>query len=88
MITPTIKAAAQLAGLSRADLAQACGLARPQAISNKYNRDSFTAQDLTRIAQACGVRLAFVDDTGRAVLTFPAPPADSDGSTADDAEVK
>jgi transcriptional regulator with XRE-family HTH domain len=85
MITPTIKAAAQLAGLSRADLAQACGLARPQAISNKYNRDSFTAQDLTRIAQACGVRLAFVDDTGRAVLTFPVPPAD-DGSPADDAE--
>ena len=96
MITPTIKAVAQLAGLSRADLAQACGLARPQAISNKYNRDSFTAQDLTRIAQACGVRLAFIDDTGRAVLTFPAPlprpndtqPADSDGSPADVAQGK
>lgn len=87
MITPIIKAAVQLAGLSRADLAQALGLSTPQALSNKYNRGSFTAQDLTRIAQACGVRLAFVDDTGRAVLTFPTPPAD-DGSPADDAEGK
>ena len=86
MITPIIKAAVQLAGLSRADLAQALGLSTPQALSNKYNRDSFTAQDLTRIAQACGVRLAFVDDAGRAVLTFPAPLTDSDGSPADDAE--
>ncbi|WP_299824711.1 hypothetical protein [uncultured Phascolarctobacterium sp.] len=73
--------------MSRADLAQALGLSTPQALSNKYNRGSFTAQDLTRIAQACGVRLAFVDDTGRAVLTFPAPPAD-DGSPADDAQAK
>ena len=87
MITPIIKAAVQLAGLSRADLAQALGLSTPQALSNKYNRGSFTAQDLTRIAQVCGVRLAFVDDTGRAVLTFPAPPAD-DGSPADDAQGK
>lgn len=87
MITPIIKAAVQLAGLSRADLAQALGLSTPQALSNKYNRGSFTAQDLTRIAQACGVRLAFVDDTGRAVLTFPTPPAD-DGSPADDTQGK
>lgn len=87
MITPIIKAAVQLAGLSRADLAQALGLSTPQALSNKYNRGSFTAQDLTRIAQACGVRLAFVDGTGRAVLTFPAPPAD-DGSPADDTQGK
>ena len=88
MITPIIKAAAQIAGLSRADLAQALGLSTPQALSNKYNRGSFSAQDLTRIAQACGVRLAFVDEAGRAVLTFPAPTADSDGSTADDAQGK
>ena len=88
MITPIIKAAVQLAGLSRADLAQALGLSTPQALSNKYNRGSFTAQDLTRIAQACGVRLAFVDDAGRAVLTFPAPPADEGGSPADDLQGK
>ena len=87
MITPIIKAAVQLAGLSRADLAQALGLSTPPALTNKYNRGSLTAQDLTRIAQACGVRLAFVDDAGRAVLTFPAPPAD-DGSPADDTQGK
>lgn len=88
MITPIIKAAVQLAGLSRADLAQALGLSTPQALSNKYNRGSFTAQDLTRIAQVCGVKLAFVDDTGRAVLTFPAPPADEGGSPAGDTQGK
>lgn len=77
MITPIIKAVVQLAGLSRADLAQALGLSTPQALSNKYNRGSFTAKDLTKIAQACGVRLAFVDDNGRAVLTFPTPESDA-----------
>lgn len=76
MLTKTIKAMQQIAGVDRAALAAALGLARPQAISNKYTRDSFSGQDLIKIAATCGVRLAFVDDNGRAVLTFPEPPED------------
>ena len=44
-----------------------------QAVTNKYGRDSFSGADLVRIAAACGLRLAFVDDAGKAVLTFPEP---------------
>ena len=76
MLTNTVKAMQQIAGVDRATLAVALELSRPQAISNKYTRDSFTGQDLIKIAAACGVRLAFVDDNGRAVITFPEPPAD------------
>ena len=72
-VAPIVKAAAGLAGVSRQDLTTALGLGQPQAVTNKYSRDSFTAQDLIKIASVCGYRLAFVDDTGRAVLTFPEP---------------
>lgn len=73
MISNTVKAAASLAGLNRKDLADAMGLSMAQAVTNKYGRDSFSGADLVRIAAACGLRLAFVDDAGKAVLTFPEP---------------
>lgn len=73
MISNTIKAMAGLAGLSRQQIADSLGLARPQAVTNKLGRDSWTAQDVNKIAALAGYKLAFVDDAGRAVLTFPAP---------------
>ena len=76
MLTKTIKAMQQIASVDRAALAAALGLGSAQAVTNKYTRDSFSGQDLIKIASTCGVRLAFVDDNGRAVLTFPEPPAD------------
>ena len=76
MLTNTVKAIQQIAGVDRAALAVALELSSAQAVTNKYTRDSFTGQDLIKIAAACGVRLAFVDDNGRAVITFPEPPAD------------
>ena len=33
-----------------------------QAVSNKFNRDSFSAEDLIRIADCLGVSLALVDN--------------------------
>lgn len=82
MVTAIVKAAAALAGLSRAQIAQALGLSTAQAVSNKYTRGSFSARDLIKIATACGYKLAFVDDTGRAVISFPA----EDNSAADNAD--
>lgn len=70
MITRTVKAIAALAGLNRAQLAQALGVGNAQAISNKYTRGSFNARDLIKIAAACGCRLAFVDASGRVVVAF------------------
>lgn len=73
-ITPIVKAAAELAGVGRQEITEALHLSSPQAVTNKYVRDSFSGQDLTKIAALCGYKLAFVDKEGNAVLTFPTPP--------------
>lgn len=73
--------------MSSQALADGLGITVP-AVRNKLSRNSWAINDLVKLAQVCDVRLAFVDDAGRAVLTFPAPPADSDGSLADDAQGK
>lgn len=73
MISNTIKAIASLAGLSRKQMADALGVARPQAVTTKLGRDSWTAQDVNKIAHLAGYRLAIVDDNGRAVLLFDTP---------------
>ena len=70
MISEIVKASAGLAGADRKVLAGALGISI-QAMSNKYTRDSFSAVDLVKIASACGYRLAFTDETGKAVIMFP-----------------
>lgn len=72
--------------MSSQALADGLGITVP-AVRNKLSRNSWAIDDLIKLSQACGVRLAFVDDAGRAVLTFPAPPAD-DGSPAGDTQGK
>lgn len=71
--------------MSSQALADGLGMTVP-AVRNKLSRNSWAINDLVKLAQTCGVRLAFVDDTGRAVLTFPAPPADDGSSPADDTQ--
>lgn len=73
-ITPVVQYVAAKAGVDRQQLADALGLARAQAVSNKYTRDSFSAQDLIKIAAACGYKLAFVK--GDIVITFDSSDAD------------
>ena len=70
MISEIVKASAGLAGADRKVLAGALGIST-QAMSNKYTRDSFSAVDLVKIASACGYRLAFTDESGKAVIMFP-----------------
>ena len=70
MIAPTIKSLLATEQLKRTDAAAALGITA-QAMSNKYTRDSFSAVDLVKIASACGYRLAFTDEAGKAVIMFP-----------------
>lgn len=69
-LSEVVKAAGNLAGLKRGALADALGI-NSQSLTNKYTRDSFSGLDLVKIAEACGYRLAFVDDQGKAVIAFP-----------------
>ena len=73
-IAPIVKAAASLANINNQQIADTLHLSSSQAVTNKYVRDSFSGQDLTKIAALCGYKLAFVDKEGNAVLTFPTPP--------------
>ena len=70
MIAPTVKSMLVMEGMKRNEAAAALGITA-QAMSNKYTRDSFSAVDLVKIASACGYRLAFTDEAGKAVIMFP-----------------
>ena len=69
-ISPIVKAAAEMAGANRQVLAAKLEI-NAQSLTNKYTRDSFSAVDLVKIASACGYRLAFTDEAGKAVIMFP-----------------
>lgn len=56
---------------SSTDAAAALGITA-QAMSNKYNRDSFSAEDLVKVAAAAGYNLAFVRKRDGLMITFPA----------------
>ena len=60
-------------GVTRQQLATAFNTSVP-GIANKFTRGSFDWHDLTVVAAACGVRLAFVDNNNNnIVVAFPAP---------------
>lgn len=71
MIAPTIKSLLAQEKLKRTDAAAALGITA-QAMSNKYNRDSFTADDLVKIATAAGYNLAFIRKSDGLPILFPA----------------
>ena len=71
-----IKALIAMRGRSGQQLADGLRITVP-AVRNKLSRNSWAVDDLIKLADVCDVHLAFVGADGRAVLTFPAPPADS-----------
>ena len=75
--TNVIKYVMSEKGVTRKQLAEAFKTSLP-GIANKFVRGSFDWHDLTIVAAACGVRLAFVDDNNNVVITFPGPVDDQD----------
>ena len=71
MIAPTVKSMLVMEGMKRNEAAAALGITA-QAMSNKYNRDSFSADDLLKVATAAGYNLAFVRKRDGLMITFPA----------------
>ena len=62
-----VKAMIKLKGKSLAGLAVYLGMSR-QALSNKFYRDSFSGEDLLKIASFLDCKLAFLDDTNKIYL--------------------
>ena len=81
MIAPTVKSMLVMEGMKRNEAAAALG-SSAQAMSNKYNRDSFSADDLLKVATAAGYNLAFVRKRDGLMITFPFPgPAEVQAQT-------
>ena len=72
MIAPTVKSMLVMEGMKRNEAAAALGISA-QAMSNKYNRDSFSADDLLKVATAAGYNLAFVRKRDGLMIAFPSP---------------
>ena len=62
-----VKAAAALRGVNNPELATKLNITN-QALFNKFNRDSFSGEDLIRIADYLGFNLAFIDDSQRIIF--------------------
>jgi transcriptional regulator with XRE-family HTH domain len=59
-ITNKIRALLKIHGKKNKELADFLGLTTPQALTNKFNRGSFSAEDLIKIADFLGCELAFI----------------------------
>ena len=54
-------------GKSRSDIAEALKISEA-AVSNKFYRDSFSAEDLIKIAECLGFELALVNDNKKIIF--------------------
>ena len=59
-VTNKIKALMRMHGKKNFELVEHLGLVRPQALTNKYSRGSFSCEDLIRIAAFLDCELAFI----------------------------
>lgn len=66
-VTNKVKALMHLNNKDHAALAAALGISK-QALSNKFSRDSFSAEDLIKVSEALGCELAFVSGDIKIVL--------------------
>ena len=62
-----VKAMINLKGRTMADLARHLGMSR-QALSNKFYRDSFSGEDLLKIASFLDCKLALMDESNKIYL--------------------
>lgn len=83
-VSNKIKAAMQLQGISRIQLAESLGTT-PNSLNVKFNRGAFSVDDLIRTAAALGLSVVLSDSAGCNVITFTpedaAPPRRSGTKT-------
>lgn len=66
-VTGKIKALLAMAGKKNVELAEYLGIF-PQSLQNKFNRGSFSADDLIKIAEFVGAELVLIYEGDRIVL--------------------
>lgn len=69
-VTDTIKTILSDKNITQAELSDRLGT-KPNNLSNKLNRGSFSALDLVEIAEVLNMELAFVDTEKKYVVEYP-----------------
>lgn len=69
-VTDTIKTILSDKNITQAELSTRLGT-KPNNLSNKLNRGSFSALDLVEIAEVLDMELAFVDSKEKYVIEYP-----------------
>ena len=69
-VSNIVRMAAMKNGMNQARLAEAWGASK-QAINNKFARDSWSAEDLMKVAAITGGKLAFIYPDGQQLLILP-----------------
>ena len=64
----TIKALLAICGKKQSDLMPLLGMSSRQSLSNKFTNERWSADDLAKIAQHCGCKLAFVLPDGERIV--------------------
>ena len=72
-VSNTVRMAIAKLGLNQAGLAKTWGVTT-QAINNKFYRDSWSAEDLMKVAEITGGKLAFIYPDGQQLLILPDEP--------------
>lgn len=62
-MSDNVKALLTLSGKKQVEVAICFGMAK-QAMNNKMRRDSWSANDLAKVAEFCGYKLAFIGPNG------------------------
>jgi len=68
-ISGKVKALLKLQGKNNKGLAEYLGIS-DQALSNKFYRDSYSGEDLIKIASYLGCELAFITDSAKISLSM------------------
>ena len=76
-VSDTVRMALAKKGMSQADLAESWGSTR-QGINNKFNRDSWSGDDLVKLAGITGGKLALVYPDGQQLLFLPEEKAEAE----------
>jgi len=66
-ISKQIRALLTLRGMKQTDIQGALGMASKQSLSNKFVHERWSAEDLVKIAEACGCELAFLAPDGQVI---------------------
>lgn len=67
-VTAKVKAMLTLCGKKQLDLMDVLEMSSKQSLSNKFSNERWSGEDLARVAEFCGCKLAFVLPDGQQIV--------------------